>query len=418
MTNPSAGKRPVDLSALRIDRSDEAGRPGRGTRRLLWGLLAVAVLIGLVAVAMRIRGAVGGGPVVQVGTVRIISPARADSILTANGYLVSRTQAAIGAKVSGRVESILVEEGDTVERNAVLAVLEHADLDASLLGARAALSRARADVIEAEAVLAEDERDVARKRSLLESGIGSREDLEKAEAKQDASAARLQALQEQVSLSEARVTESEELLENMFIRAPFSGTVISKDAEVGETITPGGMGAASGRGSVATLADLSHLEVETDVKEDYIGRIRIGQPARIDVDAVPERSYQGRLRQIIPMGDRSRAVIQVKVEVLDADERLFPEMSASVHFIPDETAPAPIDDRPRVYAPAGAIREAGGGSAVWVVRDGRVGSVAVVTGRTRDDLVEIREGLKGGESVVIDPPEGLSEGAKIRSAAP
>jgi RND family efflux transporter MFP subunit len=416
MANSSAGKQPVDLSALRIDRSSQSDRPGGGTRKLLWGLLAVAVLVALVALAVRFRGAVSGGPEVRIGTVRVISPNRADSILTANGYLVSRTQAAIGAKVSGRVEQILVEEGDRVEKDGILAILEHADLDASLGAARAALSRARADVIEAEANLTEDRRDVTRKQSLLDSGIGSRETLEKAEAKRDASAARLDALRQQVALSEALVRESQERLENMFIRAPFSGTVISKDAEVGETITPGGMGAASGRGSVVTLADLASLEVETDVKEDYIGRIRLGQPARIDVDAVPERSYEGRLRQIIPMGDRSRAVIQVKVEVLDADERLFPEMSATVHFIPDETPRAEVDDRPRVYAPAAAVREVDGGRAIWIVRDDRVSSVTVVTGRARDDLIEIREGLSGGERVVLDPPADLSEGVSIRPA--
>jgi RND family efflux transporter MFP subunit len=416
MANSSAGKQPVDLSALRIDRSQPSGRPGGGTRKLLWGLLAVALLVAVAALAYRFRGAVSGGPEVRIGTVRVISPNRADSILTANGYLVSRTQAAIGAKVSGRVEQILVEEGDRVEKDGILAILEHADLDASLGAVRAALSRARADVIEAEAILTEDRRDVARKQSLLDSGIGSREDVEKAEAKRDASAARLDALRQQVFLSEALVRESEERLENMFIRAPFSGTVISKDAEVGETITPGGMGAASGRGSVVTLADLASLEVETDVKEDYIGRIRLGHPARIDVDAVPERSYEGRLRQIIPMGDRSRAVIQVKVEVLDADERLFPEMSATVHFIQDETARAEVDDQPRVYAPTAAVREVDGGSAVWVVRDDRVSSVMVVTGRARDVLIEIREGLSGGERVVLDPPADLSEGAGIRPA--
>lgn len=381
-------------------------------------LLGLALVVAAGALGFRFRGAFRGVPEVRIGSARLISPNRADAILTANGYLISRTQAAIGAKVSGRVEEIRVEEGDQVDAGQIIAVLEHADLKAGLLAAGAAHSRARADVRAAEIVLTEDERDLQRKKALFEASIGPREDWEKAGAKRDGSKARLEAMRQQAALDAARVKESQEILENMFIRAPFSGTVISKDAEIGETITPGGMGAASGRGSVVTLADLAHIEVETDVKEDYIGRIRLGQPARVEVDAVPGRIYRGRLRKIIPMGDRSRAIIQVKVEILDADARLFPEMSATVHFLPDETTPADLEDRPRVYVPASALWEKEGGQAIWVVREGRVSARMVLTGGRRGDLVEIREGLDGGEQVILDPPPGLTEGARVQAAKP
>ena len=143
----------------------------------------------------------------------------------------------------------------------------------------------------------------------------------------------------------------------------------------------------------------------------------MGQPARVQVDAVPERSYQGRLRQIIPMGDRSRAIIQVKVEVMDADERLFPEMSATVHFLPDETAvAAAAEERPRVFVPAAAVRRRDGGHIVWTVRDERATAVTVVAGAELDGQVEIREGLSGGETVVLDPPSGLADGDRVRIA--
>jgi RND family efflux transporter MFP subunit len=412
----SQDKKAADLSRLRIDRSAPGPAPGRGARRLLFGLLAVALLVAVAALLWRWLPGLTGAVEVRVATARVVSAARAGSILTASGYLVSRTQASIGAKVSGRVLEIGVEEGDPVEQDQVLAVLEHADLDASLGAARAALARATADVTEAEAMLLEDERDVVRKKALFEEAIGPREDWEKAQAKRDGSRARLDAVRQQVSYSEAVVREAEERLENMFIRAPFAGTVISKDAEVGETITPGGMGAASGRGSVVTLADLAHLEVETDIKEDYIGRIQVGQPARIEVDAVPDRPYQGRLRQIIPMGDRSRAVIQVKVEVVDADAALFPEMSASVHFLPQGDAPPPVEQEPQVFVPASAVSRAGGEPAVFVVREGQVRRVAVKTGETRDNLIEVVDGLAGGESVVLEPAADLTDGAKVKLA--
>ncbi len=416
MNEGGGERRPADLSSLRIDRSAGSGGPGRGTRRILFLLLGIALVTAAAGIGWRYIGEVSGVPVVQVATARVVSAVRADSILTASGYLVSRTQAAIGAKVSGRVEKILVEEGDWVASGDVLAILEHADLDAGLLAAQAALARSRADVIEGEAILREDERDVARKKVLYENRVGPMEDWEKAEARGDASAARLDALRQQVRLSAARVGEAREQLENMFIRAPFDGTVISKDAEVGETITPGGMGAASGRGSVVTLADLAHLEVETDIKEDYIGRIRASQPARIEVDAVPDRSYKGRLRQIIPMGDRSRAIIQVKVEVLDADEALFPEMSASVHFLPVGSEEKQVPDRPQVFVPARAITRVDGSTVVWVVQDGTTATVPVITGNIRGEQTEIIEGLSGGEQVVLDPPVGLSEGGRVNLA--
>jgi RND family efflux transporter MFP subunit len=406
--------RNVDLSRLRIDRSASAPPAGAGMRRLLFGLLALALLVSLAALVWRFAPSVTGALEVRVATARVVSAARAGSVLTASGYLVSRTQAAIGSKASGRVEEIRVEEGDPVERNAVLAVLEHADIAAGLSAARAARARANADVAEVEAVLAEDERDVVRKKALFEEAIGPREDWERAEARRDASRARLEALREQVTYAEALIREAEERLENMFIRAPFSGTVISKDAEVGETITPGGMGAASGRGSVVTLADLEHLEVETDVKEDYIGRLRVGQPARIEVDAVPGRAYQGRLRQIIPMGDRSRAVIQVKVEVLDADQALFPEMSASVHFLPDGEPALEVEPKPQVFVPATAVTRMDGRSVVFVVQDERARLVPVEIGATRDNLVEVVDGLAGGESVVLAPSADLADGMKVK----
>ncbi|HVJ85008.1 MAG TPA: efflux RND transporter periplasmic adaptor subunit, partial [Caulifigura sp.] len=138
-----------------------------------------------------------------------------------------------------------------------------------------------------------------------------------------------------VALAEAKVQETEQFKENMIVRAPFDGTVISKDAEVGESILPGGMGEASGRGSVVTIADLERLEVDCDVKEDYIGRVLSGSPAEVAVDAVPNRRYSAKVRKVIPMGDRARATIKVKVAITDADERLFPNMSAKVYFLPE-----------------------------------------------------------------------------------
>ena len=204
-------------------------------------------------------------------------------------------------------------------------------MDAALAATKATLQRSRAELAEQEIEIARTRNDFERTEKLHRKRSSTDAEYDQARFAWQAAVARRNSLQAAVALAEARVLESEQFNENMVIRAPFDGTVISKDAEVGESILPGGMGEASGRGSVVTIADLDHLEVDCDVKEDYISRVSQGSPAEVAVDAVPDRRYQGRVRKIIPMGDRARATIKVKVEILDADERLFPEMSSTVY---------------------------------------------------------------------------------------
>jgi RND family efflux transporter MFP subunit len=204
----------------------------------------------------------------------------------------------------------------------------------------------------------------------------------------------------------------------MFIFAPFDGTVVTKDAEKGESIMPGGMGASSGRGSVITLAKLDELEVDTDVKEDYLGQLHKGQPTQVVVDAVPNRRYKGRLREIIPMGDRTRGIVKVKVAVLDPDKRLFPELSATVHFLPDQTGEAEANQalEKSVFAPIAAIQGADADKYVWVLEVTKVRRAAVTTqGEANEGLIRITSGLSGGEQLVTDPPPHLEPGDEVQT---
>ncbi len=191
----------------------------------------------------------------------------------------------------------------------------------------------------------------------------------------------------------------------MFIRAPFNGTVISKDAEVGESILPGGMGEASGRGSAVTIADLENLEVDCDVKEDFISRIETGQKAEVAVDAVPNRRYQGQVRKVIPMGDRARATIKVKVTITNADALLFPDMSSTVYFLPDQTEDSTAIDQTRIFCPETAvITDDQGNSQVWVVdEESHAQPVTVTAGSARDGKIEILKGLSGNERLIAKP---------------
>ena len=330
------------------------------------------------------------------------------SLLSASGYLESRRQAKVGAKVAGLVKEVMVEEGQKVEKGSIMVVLEHADLDASLNAMGATLEQTRADLQLAEENLQQYERQLVHSKELYRKGFLSSEQYEQQKSLKRTQEITCAARRAAIVAAEARVNEAEQHRMNMFVRAPFNGTVITRDAEVGETITPGGMGQASGRGSVATLADLSHLEVDTDVKEDFISRIVIGQPAEIAVDSVPDRRYQGTLRQIIPMGDRARGTIKVKVAILDADEKLFPEMSATVHFLPEKEEGESEVKASTIYIQEDAIVSSEGGSS-WQVKQGRVQRVGVELGPLQEGQYPVLNGLSGGEKVVLDPPENLTE---------
>ena len=221
-----------------------------------------------------------------------------------------------------------------------------------------------------------------------------------------------------LAAAQAHVREAEVSIHNMHVYAPFSGTVVAKDAELGETILPGGIGAASGRGSVATIADLDHLDVDTDVKEDYLSQIEKGQPAEIIVDAVPQQRYRGRLREIIPMGDRSRGIVKVKVSVLDPDDKLFPDLSATVHFLPQDGPAAASSETTATYIPAAAVVTRDGKAMVWRLNaEGQVDGVAVtVKAREKDGLVTIEGQLAGGDTVIVDPPPEIAAGMRVRTA--
>jgi RND family efflux transporter MFP subunit len=336
-------------------------------------------------------------PEVRVAIVSVETGLSADATVVATGYIESRQQARIGARATGRIQDVKVEEGTKVAANDVLAVLEHADLDASLAAAEAAAARCRSEL---------QEQDVVIQRS--------RRDLERAEK---AFAARRASLEAALTLAEARVQEAQQLRENMFVRAPFAGTVISKDAELGESIMPGGMGEASGRGSVVTIADLEHLEVDCDVKEDFISRVTTGQIAEISVDAVPDRRYQGTVRKVIPMGDRARATVKVRVAFVDADQKLFPEMSATVYFLPAGQTQPVEQTPPRIFCPNDALHSADGQNWVWIVnREDCLQKTFVQIAERREDRTEIASGLSGGEKVVVSKPLDFRDGLPVKPA--
>lgn len=416
---------PDALAKLRISRSSPP--PRSSWKKWLIGLL-VLLLAGTGGAALAYKNgwlvvgkdwltlpdAIQKRPEVRLGSVTVETGRSAEALVVATGYLESRRQAKIGARATGRIESVHVEEGSRVEAGQILAILEHADMDASLAAVSASLARAKASLDEHEIQIAQSQRDLDRAEKQWKSKTITDSEYDEKKFKHDGNVARRASLTAEIALADARVREAEQMKANMFIRAPFNGTVISKDAEVGESILPGGMGEASGRGSAVTVADLEHLEVECDVKEDYISRVIPGQTAEVAVDAVPKFRYQGKVRKIIPMGDRARATIKVQVEIVNVDKRLFPNMSATVYFLPTESEATTDTDTRRVFCDTAAIRSDDAGRFVWIADDqDRIRRQDVTTGSERDKRTEITKGLSGGERIVITPP-GLESGQLVK----
>src|SRR5262245_14082342 len=387
-----------DLSSLRIDRA--AAEPRRGIHPAVLALISVAVLAGAVVAALAfVRG--NAAITVTVGTAEATGGGTASGAgISANGYVVARTKASVSSKILGRLAWIGVTEGSEVRVGEVIARLESADFEAALRAAEANVAQLEAQTVQAQ-------RDLTRAQSLRAQNLVADAELETAQTRLDVTTA-------QANASRAQVAVARATLENTRVRAPFSGTVLRKDAEVGEIVAPSSAGGGLTRTAIVTMADLSTLEVEVDVNEAYIAQIRNGQPSRITLDAYPDTSFSGSVRQVVPTADRQKATVLVKVSILDRDPRILPEMGAKVVF---EAHGAATQAAPRrVFVPQPAIQSSEGRSAVWVVRDGLVQRVWVDVGPARGDRIEVRQGLSGGEVVVLEAPATLKDGVKVRVA--
>lgn len=398
---------PPDLSRLRISRDT----PASGHRGALkW--LAVLAGLAVVLVAAAWAFARNGGIEVETAIVEVSGGSSGGTGITANGYVVARTRASVSSRLTGRLASLLVEEGSRVRRGEVMARLENAEYAAALAQAEADSARAVAAVNEVEAQRAQISRDLARATDLVSRNLEAARVAEELQAQLDAATARLAVQRAQVQSSIAAAAYARANLDNTYIRAPFNGTVLRKDAEVGEVVAPVAAGGGLTRGAVVTMADLETLEVEVDVNEAYIAQISDSQPTRVVLDAYPSVSFTGLVRQIVPTADRQRATVQVKVSITDRDPRILPEMGARVEFLAAESAAdsaAPM----RVFVPAEAVRTEGAETAVLVVRDGMARRVVIEAGPVSGGRREVRSGLSGGEQVILNPPRDLEDGNRV-----
>ena len=380
-----------DLSALRIQRDDDDEQRTSVGKIIIW--IVLLLVVGGLAYGAYVKFVIPSrAPVVETLTVKPTVNVANPALLTATGYLVADRQSKITPKISGKVLRLNFDVGNEVKKGDVLAVLESTNLQAQLDEATASLRNA--------------ELEYNRQAALWKQGVASKSLFDNAEA--------------QLKTARARVDQIRINMGDMVVRAPFDGTIATKNTEVGEVISSVTMGQVAGTlpaGAICTIVDLKTLQVVADVNEGSIGQLHEGQPAEVAVDAFPGRKWKGVLTQVIPTADRAKAIVQVKVRILDATERLLPEMAASVSFLQAARTSEELQEPPKIWLPAAALVDANGSKRVAVVdATNHVALRGVQTGAVREGRVEVTGGLKDGERIVTDKVESLRDGQLVRMA--
>lgn len=400
-----------DLSALRIDRSGSSNpKPRRRRGYLLW-IAALLVLAALGYLLFMLPGLGESDPVVELYTVGYRAAGSESALLTASGYVVAQRQAAVSSKATGRLVFLGVEEGDRVLAGELLGRVESDDVEAELARAKAQQEVAEGALGTALARLKEARLQFDRVSDLLNRKLVSQSEFDAAEAGLKVAEAEVVQAQASIEAAKAAVRATQVAVENTRIRAPFDGTVLTKEADVGEMVAPFGS-AQSARGAVVTLADMQSLEVEADVSESNIQRVGVGHPALIVLDAYPGQRYQGRVKKIVPTADRAKATVLTKVEFLDRDEKVLPEMSAKVTFLEAESADQAA--AAELVVPAGAVLESAGETFVFTVIDNLARRRVVEPGNALGGQRVIKSGLREGDRVITNPPPDLKDGRKVR----
>lgn len=362
-------------------------------------------------VVVGLRAFSGAAKSVEVATVSSLDPSQSVPFLNASGYVVAQRRAAVASKGTGRLVELRVREGDLVKKGELIGRLESDDMEAALARARANLNVARSAYDQAKAALDNATSDYERKKSLLAEGLVPQADFDAAEAQYRGAKAALASAAAGVKAAEAAVRSAEVEVENTVIRAPFDGTVLTKNAEVGEVVAPFGS-STQAKAAVVTMADMSSLQVEADVSESNIEKVRVGQAAEIALDAYPETKYEGVVQTIVPTADRAKATVLTKIRFLNLDDRVLPEMSAKVAFLSEPKADQ--GGAPIVTVNPGAIVTREDQKVAFRIREEHVEMIPVETGGSLGSQVEVKQGLKPGDRVVLNPPENLAPGDRVQ----
>ena len=404
------------LGQLRIDREPEPERAGTGRRPWIIGA-ALALPVVLAGGAwLALSGA--GGLAVHTATAQALAASGAvASVLDATGYVTARREATVSAQITGTVTQVLFDEGDHVKAGQVIARLDDTAQQAALAQARAQWQSAQAVLAQDEAQLAQSVRDVARDEDLVQRHLVSQQETEQARTLVETGTALVQSQRRQIELAAANVRAAQVQLDYCTVRAPFTGVVVAKAAQVGEIVSPFSAGGGFTRTGIGTLVDMDSLEIEVDVNEAYINRVQPGQPVVSVLNAYPDWRIPSHVVAIIPTADRSKATVKVRIGFDTRDPRIVPDMGVRVSFEEKAAAGAAAAQRlPGVLVPADALRKDAGEDVVYVVKDGRALRRAVTVGGGSGDSRQVLAGLSAGETVIVDAPAGLKDGAAVSAA--
>ena len=414
MATPPISARP-DLGSLRIH-DGQRSKSGMG-KRIVYAAIPVLLFAGIVVAAFAFRN--------QKAVVEVAAASRADSAgpqtaLNASGYITPRRRATIAAKITGRVTGVFFDEGTRVKEGQLLATLDDADAKRALDSAKADRDAAHAAIADYEVQLRNSQILHRRAEQLQQAGVQTQEALDNATTAVDSLKAKIVLARQQVVASEARIGVAQQAVDNCTIRAPFAGIVVSKDAQVGEMVSPISAGGGFTRTGIATIVDMHSNEIEVDVNESYIAKVAAGQEVTATLDAHPDKPFPAKVRTIIPTADRQKATVKVRITItnLEKYDFILPDMGVKVAFLEHEK-PVPKDKgkdkgpEAVAFIPKSAVRSEAGSSFVFLFHDGKVERRAVKLGTERGTDVAVLAGVLPGDSLVVKGPESLHDGDKV-----
>jgi RND family efflux transporter MFP subunit len=412
MVTPLDSPRP-DLGSLRIH-DGQRSKSGMG-KRVVYASIPVLIFAGIVATAFALRNQ---KPVVEVATAAKPDAGGVQTALNASGYITPRRRATIAAKITGRVTNVYFDEGTRVAEGQLLATLDDSDYKRALDSAKADRDSSQATIADFQVQLRNAEIQLKRAKELRESGIQTQEALDNALTTADSLRAKIALAKVQVAAAESRIAVAQQAVDNCTIRAPFPGIVVSKDAQVGEMVSPNSAGGGFTRTGIATIVDMKSNEIEVDVNESYIARVKEGQLVKATLDAFPNDPYDAKVRTVIPTADRQKATVKVRITILKLDDKILPDMGVKVAFLEEEPAAVKkkgAEKAPQAiaYIPKSAVRSDSSASFVYLFRDGKVERRAVSLGLDRGTDIAVMAGLTPGDSVVVKGPESLHDGDKV-----
>ena len=405
----------ASLSSLKIDDKQRSGGSGGKVWRVLAAARGLVVLIGGGIFALRSRL-----PVVEVAAARAVNTQEVETLLNASGYVTPRRRATVAAKITGRVTTVLFDEGMSVREGQLLATLDDSDAKRALDAAVADRKSALAAITDYQVQLKYAQISLHRTKELHDAQVQSQDALDIAGTNVDSLKAKIALAKDQADASTTRIEQAQQNVDNCVIRAPFSGIIVSKDAQIGEMVSPLSAGGGFTRTGIATIVDMNSNEIEVDVNEAYIARVEPGQKVAATLDAYPDWQIPSHVRTIIPTADRQKATVKVRISFDKLDPRILPDMGVKVAFLSAEPVRTKNKDQgpaAKAVIPKGAVHGEGDSTYVFGVHDGKLERRAITLGHAVDGGVEVIAGVNAGDLLVVSGPDNLHDGQQVETRA-